>query len=63
MKTYAEHVYEIVKTKTKGMDAVYEHYILELVGESGLSTLIANHMIETCGTVNGNQLYVLCEKN
>ena len=48
--TYAEHVYEIVKLETEGLDSIYRDYILELVGVFGLNAL---------GVVNGRPLYVL----
>lgn len=60
--TYAEMVYDIVKTKSEGMDAIYEDYILELVGAAGIETLLKYNLLETCGVVNGRQLYVLCKK-
>ena len=58
--TYAEQVYEILNNETKGMDAIYKDYILHLVGYSGLDALLENRLLETCGVVNGRQLYVLC---
>lgn len=62
MKTYADYIYDIVKNKCEGMDAIYEHYILELVGHIGLDVLVSNRLVETCGTVNGYQLYVLVDR-
>ncbi len=59
---YADMVYYIVKVKSEGMDAVYEDYILELVGSMGLKALKENRLVESCGIVNGRQLCVLCEK-
>lgn len=58
----AKEVYEVVSNGSVGFDAVYEDYILELVGVDGLSMLKENKLVETCGVVNGRQLYVLCEK-
>ena len=55
-------IYEIVKNESEGLDAVYEDYIVSLVGLYGLLTLKGNRLLETCGIVNGRQLYVLCEK-
>lgn len=60
--TYAEQVYKILKDETEGMDAIYKDYILHLVGYSGLDALLENRLLETCGVVNGRQLYVLCKK-
>ena len=58
----AKQVYEVVKNKSLGLDAVYESYILELVGVEGLEILRRNKLVETCGVVNGRQLYVLVQK-
>ena len=58
----AEKVYEVVKNESVGFDAIYEDYILELVGEEGLNTLKEKRLVETCGVVNGRQLYVLCNE-
>jgi hypothetical protein len=58
-----EEIYKIVKNESLGLDAVYESYILELVGVEGLEILRKNRLIETCGVVNGHQLYVLIQKD
>lgn len=60
--TYAEQVYEILKNDSEGVDAIYQEYILHMVGESGLNALLESRLLETCGVVNGRQLYVLCKK-
>lgn len=57
-----DQVYEVVKNESVGFDAIYEDYILELVGEEGLYALKDNRLVETCGVVYGRQLYVLCNK-
>lgn len=59
---YAHYVYEIVSRETKGLDAVYEDYIDYLVGASGLAALKEHKMLETCGMVNGRQLYALVSR-
>lgn len=56
-----EQVYEVVKNESKGFDAVYEDYILELVGDKGLQALRENKLVETCGVIGERQLYVLCD--
>lgn len=58
----ANQIYKIVKNECEGLDSVYEDYIISLVGLYGLLQLKGNHLIETCGVVNGRQLYVLCDK-
>lgn len=59
---YLDTVYETVKKETEGFDAIYGDYIRRLVGITGLEVLIKHKLVETCGVVNGMQLYVLCEK-
>lgn len=60
--TYLDKVYDTVKAETEGVDAIYGDYIRNLVGITGLEVLIKHKLLETCGVVNGKQLYVLCEK-
>ena len=61
MKTYAEYVYYLVKKELDGFDAIYEDYIINIVGLAGLKYLKEYKLVETCGIVNGRQLYVLCD--
>ena len=56
-----KQVYEVVKNESLCLDAIYENYILELVGVEGLEILRKNGLLETCGVINGRQLYVLIE--
>lgn len=58
-----EQIYKVVKDGSLGFDAIYENYITELVGVDGLEILKRNRLIETCGVINGRQLYVLIEKD
>lgn len=60
--TYVDHVYEIIKNESRNLDALYQDYILEMVGVMGMQALIENKLVETCGVVNGRQLFVLCNK-
>ena len=53
---------QIGKNECDGLDAVYEDYIISLVGLYGLLLLKGNRLLETCGVVNGRQLYALVEK-
>lgn len=59
---YVDFVYEIVKNESRNWDALYQDFILEMVGVMGMDALLEHKLIETCGVVNGRQLYVLCEK-
>lgn len=60
---YVDYVYNTVKMECKDMDAIYADYIKELVGIKGLNALIGNDLVESCGVINGRQLYVLCVKD
>jgi hypothetical protein len=59
---YAELVYKIIEKESKGMDALYRDYIIDLIGVHGLIALKKEHLIESCGIMNGRQLYTLCKK-
>lgn len=61
-ESYIKHVYNVVRLETMDMDAIYKDYILQLVGVFGFNALYSHRLIESCGTVNGRQLYVLCDK-
>ena len=60
--SYADHVYKIIKNEGRNWDALYQDFILEMVGVCGMEALLESKLIETCGVVNGRQLFVLCEK-
>lgn len=55
-------LFDYVELKCQGMDAVYEDHIEHLVGCYGLALLIQYKFVETCGVVNGRQLYALCKQ-
>ena len=57
-----EYIYEAVRLECANLDSVYEDYIIDLVGRTGLKALLHHNLLETCGVVNGRQLYVLCDK-
>lgn len=59
LKTYVEYVYDIVKSNFEGMDSIYDDYIKQLVGIYGFIALCENGYLESCGVINGRQLYVL----
>lgn len=56
-----KQVYEIVKTECRDFDAIYEDYLITLVGTEGLQTLRENRLVEPCGVVYGRRLYALCD--
>lgn len=61
-KAYVDYVYDIVRLDCEGMDSIYKDYIKQMVGVYGFNALHQNKLIESCGVINGRQLYVLCEK-
>lgn len=61
MLNYVDCVYELVKEECGNLDSIYEDFIVHLVGMCGLGALKREGLLETCGVVNGRQLYVLCE--
>ena len=60
--TYADFCYQILKSASDGLDAMYEDYIINLIGVAGLTELRGNSLLEPCGIVLGRQLYTLCDK-
>ena len=61
--TYVDHIYEIVKNDTLGLDSVYGDYIKQMVGVYGLNSFIEHKLVESCGVINGRRLYVLVDRN
>ena len=59
---YANYVYDLLKHDCEGMDSIYEDYIINCVGVNGFTALHEFGLLESCGLINGRQLYVLCEK-
>lgn len=59
---FVDYIYEIVKNESRNLDAIYHDYILELVGVMGMQALLENKLLESCGSVNGRHLFVLCDK-
>lgn len=59
---YATQLYFLVKEEYEGLDSIYEDALIHLIGVYGIHILKENKMLETCGVINGRQLYVLCDK-
>ena len=59
---YVDYVYDIVKSDTEGMDAIYKDYIIQMVGVYGFNALYYERLLEGCGVVNDRKLFVLCDK-
>lgn len=60
--TYTDAVYELIKDECKDLDAIYEDYIISLVGDCGLGALKRAGLLEGCGVLNCRQLYTLVER-
>lgn len=52
--------YRVMWAEFQGVDALYDDYIMHMIGIVGLNALRDNHLIESCGVINGRQLYALC---
>ena len=63
MRTYVDYVYEIVKAEMEFFEALYEDYIINLVGHAGLTELRSHKLLEACGAIAGRQLYVLVNRD
>ena len=59
---YALTVYLMVMGEFADLDAIYEDALIHLVGVRGVEALKENKLLESCGVVNGRQLYTLCDK-
>lgn len=59
---YALTVYLMVMEEFADLDAIYEDALIHLVGVRGVESLKENKLLESCGVVNGRQLYTLCDK-
>ena len=55
-------IYDLIKEEFEGLDAVYEDAIIELIGIYGLNLLVQNKLVESCGVINGRQLFTICDK-
>jgi hypothetical protein len=60
---YTKYIYELVKRRTISLDAVYEDYIINLVGEYGYDSLRRFKLVEGCGSVNGRNLVTIADVN
>ena len=56
-ESYIGVIHQIMLVEAETIDAVYEDYILKLVGSYGLKALLDCGLIEPCGSVDGRRLY------
>ena len=59
MPEYTKYVRAKLKQETKGFEAIYEDYILDVIGEEGFELLRYAGFLNTCGSVGGRTLYTL----
>ena len=59
---YTLTVYLMVMEEFSDLNAIYEDALIHLVGVRGVESLKENKLLESCGVVNGRQLYTLCDK-
>ena len=59
---YALTVYLMAMEEFADLDAIYEDALIHLVGVRGVEALKENKLLESCGVVNGRQLYTLYDK-
>lgn len=59
---YLKYIYLTLKAETFNLDSIYEDYIIQLIGTTGLEELKKANLIESCGIVNGRQLYTIVSK-
>lgn len=51
--------YKLMWCEFSNMDALYEDYIIDMIGRLGLNTLVSAGRLESCGEINGRKLYSL----
>lgn len=57
---YAEICRDILNSQLdKNIEAVYEDYIIRMVGEHGIKAMRKHQLIEPCGVIHGKKLYVI----
>ena len=54
-------LHEIMAGCFRGIDAMYEDYIIYLIGEEGFWILRRNGVLESCGSIDGRRLYTVTE--
>lgn len=52
--------YRIMWAEFQGSDALYEDYIIHMIGTVGLNAMHGKGLLESCGVVDGRRLYTLC---
>lgn len=55
----AEDLYKKLMLAFPKADAIYEDSIVDIVGYDGLMLLRKEHMIESCGILEGRKLYAV----
>lgn len=55
-------LYNFVKLVVHDTSLVYEDYLLQMIGQTGIKLLMNAGLLDTFGIVNGKQVYVLVNK-
>lgn len=58
-EVYTNYVYSLLMFDTMDLDSIYKDFILRAVGTYGFNALYEHKLIESCGSINGRELYVL----
>ena len=58
-----DHLYKAVEEVFDNTNAIYEDYLIYLIGFEGLYTLIENGLLESIDVINGRKTYSLRDKN
>lgn len=53
--------HEIIAGYARGMDVVYGDYVIYLIGQEGFDMLRENHILESCGSIEGRDLFTVRE--
>lgn len=61
-EAFVDYMYDIIKLDCEDLDAIYKDHIIHMFGVYGFNALHVAGLIESCGSVNGRDLYVLCDK-
>lgn len=54
-----DRFYKLMWCEFSNTDALYEDYIIHMIGTLGLNMLLTANRLESCGMINGRKLYTL----
>ena len=59
---YLDWLYDIVEKNTKDISAIYDNYIIYLVGHAGFDALVAGGRLTEFGQIEDQKLYILVDR-